>query len=188
MDENWLAATMEMITSYRRMIDGAVVQLSDVELNTSPGPGINCVSIILRHLGGNLRSRWTDFLTTDGEKPDRDRDSEFVAWPGDRASLLAYFDTGWQTMVHAVSTLSVEDLRRTVRIRGEAHTVPQAIMRSITHTAYHVGQIMLIARTMHQGEWKWLTIALGNSASFNKETWGTARSRAVMGDNAHGKN
>ncbi len=91
----WLTASAETIASYRKMIDAAVVQLSDDEFFARPAPHLNSVAVLLRHLAGNLRSRWTDFLTTDGEKPDRNRDAEFLDWPGDRASLLAEFDRGW---------------------------------------------------------------------------------------------
>jgi hypothetical protein len=180
-NNEWLAATVDTIDGYRRMIDAAVVQLSDEELVRRPTPGINSVAVILRHLGGNLASRWSDFLTADGEKPDRNRDAEFEDWPGDRAALLAYFDNGWQTMRSALTSLTVDDLDKSVTIRGEAHAVPQAIQRSLTHTAYHIGQILLVARLVHSGEWKWLTIPPGLSSQHNEKTWGTAASRGVAG-------
>jgi hypothetical protein len=142
---------------------------------------MNSVATILRHLGGNLQSRWTDFLTTDGEKPSRNRDSEFEDWPGDRNSLLAFFETGWQTCRSTIELLTTEDLAKSVTIRGEAHTVPQAIERSITHTAYHVGQIMLISRIVHDGSWQWLTIKPGGSQQHNEQTWGTPASRGAAG-------
>jgi hypothetical protein len=177
----WLSATIETIDGYRRMIDAAVVQLTDNELWRRPAPGINSVAVILRHLGGNLLSRWSDFLTTDGEKPNRNRDAEFEDWPGDRASLLAYFDNGWQTMRSTLVSMTDEELANTVTIRGEAHTVPQAIQRSLTHTSYHVGQVLLVARLVHSGEWEWLTIPPGRSSQHNEQTWGTAASRGVAG-------
>jgi hypothetical protein len=177
MDDRWIVATLETIDSYRRLIEGAVGQLSDDELTRRPAAGINSVAVILRHLGGNLRSRWTDFLTSDGEKPSRDRESEFADWPGDRASLLASFDAGWRIWRSSIESLTAGDLAKSVTIRGEPHTVPQAIQRSITHTAYHVGQIMLIARAVHEGSWQWLTIRPGGSAEHNEQTWGTLASR-----------
>jgi Protein of unknown function (DUF1572) len=177
----WLPATIDTLDGYRRMIDSAVVQLTDIELMQRPAPGINSVAVILRHLGGNLLSRWTHFLTTDGEKIDRDRDAEFEDWPGDRTSLLAYFDSGWRTMRSALVSLTVEDLDKSVTIRGESHTVPHAIHRSLTHTSYHVGQMLLIARLVHQGTWTWLTISPGGSMQHNEKTWGTAASRGVAG-------
>src|SRR5262245_38262076 len=104
-DESWIAAARETAASYRRMIDGAVEQLSDEEFFRRPAEGVNSVAVILRHLGGNLRSRWLDFLTSDGEKPDRDRDAEFTDWPGDRASLIDYFNDGWSRLTAAIDAL-----------------------------------------------------------------------------------
>ena len=178
----WLAATLETIDGYRRMIDSAVMQLSDDEFTRRPAADINSVAVILRHLGGNLLSRWSDFLTTDGEKPNRNRDVEFQDWPGDRRSLLAHFDIGWKTMREALAALNTDDLAQNVTIRGERHTVQQAIQRSLTHTAYHVGQIMLICRLVHMGDWQWLTIPPGSSTLHNQQTWGTAASRGVAGE------
>lgn len=178
----WLVATLEVVDGYRRMIDAAVVQLDDDELSRRPAEGINSVAVILRHVGGNLQSRWTDFLTADGEKPTRNRDSEFEDWSGDRASLLSFFDAGWQIMRASLVALSADDLTKEVTIRGEPHTVQLAIQRSLTHTAYHVGQIMLISRSVHSGGWKWLTIPPGGSAQHNQKTWGTAASRGVAGE------
>jgi uncharacterized damage-inducible protein DinB len=183
MDDNqiWLAATRETVTSYRKMIDAAAQQLSDEEFFARPAPGLNSVAVILRHLGGNLLSRWTDFLTTDGEKPDRDRDREFEDWPGDRDSLINYFDTGWQALTSALASIDDSNIHQTIFIRGESHTIPYAITRSITHLSYHVGQLVMIARTIHSGQWNWLTIAPGSSAQHNEQTWGTSASRSVFG-------
>jgi uncharacterized damage-inducible protein DinB len=163
----WIQATLEVLDGYRRQIDGALRQLTDKEFFQRPAEGINSVATILRHLGGNLLSRWTDFLTTDGEKPNRNRDSEFEDWPGVRASLMSLFDNGWQACRKSIESLTADDLMKTVTIRGEPHTVPLAIERSLTHTSYHVGQIMLIARLVHAGEWQWLTVRPGGSQQFN---------------------
>jgi uncharacterized damage-inducible protein DinB len=181
-NDAWLEATNETLASYRRMIDAAIEQLSDAELWQRPTEGVNSVAIILRHLGGNLQSRWTDFLTTDGEKPDRNRDQEFVDWQGDRASLLAYFDQGWSCLTAAIDQLNDATLTTQITIRGEVHTIPQALGRSITHIAYHAGQIVMIARIVHAGQWKWLTIAPGESQQHNERTWGRASSRGAMGE------
>src|SRR3954453_19319582 len=145
----WKSATLDVLDGYRRMIDGAVKQLSDEEFTRRPADSINSIAVILRHLGGNLLSRWTDFLMSDGEKPSRNRDSEFDDWPGDRASLMAFFESGWKTWRKSIESLTSEDMAKSVTIRGEPHSVPLAIQRSLTHTAYHVGQIMLIARLTH---------------------------------------
>lgn len=180
-DSLWLEATRETIASYRRLIDGAVQQLTDTELHLRPTPETNSVAIILRHLGGNLRSRWTDFLTTDGEKPDRNRDNEFSDWDGDRQQLMEWFDQGWKALENAIDALDQHNIHQTIYVRGEPHSIPQAILRSITHLSYHVGQILLIARTVHNGPWNWLSIAPGQSSQHNQQTWGTSASRAAMG-------
>ena len=181
MRDKWVDSVNAMIASYRRMIEATVEQLTDDEFFRRPEPSINSVAIILRHLGGNLQSRWSGFFSTDGEKESRDRDSEFSDWDGDRASLMEYFQTGWQQFSQTVATIDSTNVNSTVFIRGEAHSVPQAVQRSLTHVAYHVGQIAIIARMVHEGEWKWLSIAPGKSAAHNAKTWGTAASRGVLG-------
>jgi hypothetical protein len=181
-EAHWLEAAKESVASYRRMIDAALAQLSDEELRAHPADGINSIAVILRHLGGNLASRWTHFLTTDGEKPDRDRDREFLDWEGDRASLITHFDKGWSCLTTALGQISDDNIGTPIFIRGEQHTIPQAITRSINHLAYHVGQIMLVARMVHHGDWKWLTISPGASQTHNQQSWGTAASRGIAGD------
>lgn len=180
--DSWTRAAIETIDSHRRLVDGALQQLSDDEFLGRKAEGFNSVAVILRHLGGNLLSRWTDFLTSDGEKPNRDRDSEFEDWPGDRASLMAFFDSGWQAWRKSIESLTADDLTKTVTIRGEPHSVPLAIERALTHTAYHVGQIMLISRLVHDGDWRWLTIRPSASQQHNQQTWGTAASRGAAGE------
>lgn len=180
-DTLWLEASKETAASYRRMIEGVVGQLTWEELQARPHPQVNSVAILLRHLGGNLRSRWTDFLTTDGEKPDRNREQEFEPWPGDQSSLMAYFDQGWHCLTQALAQMNATSIQQTLRIRGEAHTLPQAVSRSLAHVAYHVGQMALIARLVHLGDWKWLTIPPGGSQAHNATTWGNATSRGVFG-------
>ncbi len=186
-NDNWLAAVAATVASYRRMIDGAVSQLSDAELHQRPSPDVNSVAVILRHLGGNLLSRWTDFLTTDGEKPDRDRDREFTDWEGNRASLLAYFDSGWAALTKAIGQIDASNLDQPIFIRGERHSMADALLRSLTHLSYHVGQIALVARMVHAGEWHWLTIPPGQSTQHNHQTWGTAASRSVFGEQSASK-
>jgi Protein of unknown function (DUF1572) len=147
----WLSTMRATVVSYRQMIDGITAQLTDAELFSRPAAGINSVAIILRHLGGNLRSRWTDFLTTDGEKPDRDRDAEFMDWDGDRQSLMDYFERGWKAFELALETIGDCHADETIFIRGEPHTVAQALARSVAHVTYHVGQIAIIARMVTGG-------------------------------------
>ncbi len=176
-----LGLIRQSFIAYRNMIDGCVSQLNDREFFSRPAPNVNSVAIILRHLGGNLESRFTDFLTTDGEKESRCRDTEFTDWSGTRAPLLEYFDNGWAILQQALDGLDDSDLDAVVHIRGESHSVEQALLRSVAHVAYHAGQIALVARMVHVGDWQWLTIAPNQSKSFNQETWGTDQSRGVLG-------
>ena len=178
----WLNTIHSTVVSYRCMIDATTEQLTDAELFTRPAPDINSVAIILRHLGGNLASRWTEFMTTDGEKPNRDRDSEFLDWEGDRDSLIGHFSAGWDALLQAIESIDDDNIDTTIYIRGEPHSIPQALTRSVTHLTYHVGQIAMVARMVHCGDWKWLTIAPGLSAKHNVKTWGTADSRSIFVD------
>lgn len=152
--------------------DKAIAQLSDDKLHVALDPHTNSIAVIMKHVAGNLLSRWTDFLTTDGEKAWRNRDDEFVDTFGTRDELIAYWDSGWQRLFDSLSSLSSDDLARTITIRGEPHSVPLAIQRSLAHTVYHVGQIMLIARILAGDHWTTITIPRGASASFNQQVWG----------------
>ena len=183
-DEVWLDAVHETLRGYRNMIDATLDQLSDEQLAARPRPHLNSVAVILRHLGGNLTSRWTNFLTEDGEKPSRDRDREFEDWTGDRDSLLSYFDAGWNRLLDSLDGLTAKEVSNSVKIRGEVHTVPRAIQRTLTHIAYHVGQILLVARLVYDDDdhWNWLTIQPGASRQHNAATWGTTASRGVAGE------
>jgi hypothetical protein len=185
--EKWVESVAANVASYRHMIDATVAQLSDAELRERPRPDMNSVAVLLRHLGGNLQSRWTDFLTTDGEKPGRNRDSEFTDWSGERAELIAYFDTGWRLLTDAIDLIRELNDDQEILIRGERHTIADALMRSVAHVSYHVGQIAIISRMVHRGEWQWLTIAPGKSAEHNSQTWGTARSRSVFSGEKNAK-
>lgn len=160
---------VKIFESQKRLAEGAIAQLSDAQLHEPIAPGTNSVAIIMNHMAGNMRSRWTGFLTSDGEKPDRDRESEFAQRREPRAVVVERWDAGWDCVFSALRTLTPEDLHRTVTIRGEPHSVPDAVNRQISHYGYHVGQILLIARILVGDErWKWLTIAPGGSAGFNE--------------------
>ena len=150
----------------------AVAQLPDEKLHRALDPNTNCIAVIMKHVAGNLLSRWTDFLTTDGEKPWRDRDGEFVDTFASREELLAYWESGWRALFDSLSALSADDVARTVTIRGEPHSVPLAIQRSLAHCGYHVGQILLIARILAGDDWTTITIPRGGSAGFNQKVWG----------------
>src|SRR5262249_14656221 len=128
----------------------------------------NSIALIIKHVAGNLTSRWTDFLTTDGEKPTRDRDSEFVIGPEDsRAHLLARWETGWAILFQTLGSLQEADLLKDVRIRDEKHSVIQAVQRSLAHTAYHTGQIVYLSHLLKTEGWQWITIPPGQSKQAN---------------------
>ena len=151
---------------YRRhksLADTAMGQLADADFFRRPAAHVNPVAVIVKHLAGNLASRWTDFLTTDGEKPTRDRDAEFVLTEQDsRANLLAAWETGWTRLMGTLSQLNDADLQKTVTIRGEPHSAYQALLRGLTHAAYHTGQILYVVR-LFQPDGAWLTIPPGES-------------------------
>ena len=149
--ENFLADVRHEFRRYKLLADSAMSSLGSEEFFRRPAPHVNSVAIIVKHLAGNLASRWTDFLTTDGEKPWRNRDDEFVDTFESRAELLECWERGWACLLGALKGLKPEDLERTVLIRGEPHSVPLALERSLGHTCYHVGQIVQVAR-IHAGE------------------------------------
>lgn len=154
---------------YKRMAEGAMAQLSDDEFFSLIDPDANSVAIIVKHLAGNMRSRFTDFLTSDGEKPNRDRDTEFEVNSGTtRAEVMSWWDTGWQIVFAAIEPLKGEELGRIVTIRNEPHTVLQAIHRQSAHYAAHIGQIVFLAKHLRGTNWKSLSIPKGMSETFNK--------------------
>lgn len=154
--------------SSKKLADRALAQLTDDELFVSADAEANSVAIIMKHMAGNMRSRWTDFLTTDGEKPDRHRDEEFVIRDDDTAaSVRERWEEGWRTVFDAVGSLAPDDCDRTVTIRGETHTVVEAIHRQLGHYAYHVGQIVHVARSLRGDGWQSLSIPRGESQAFN---------------------
>ncbi len=159
--------SLELFRYYKKLAERAMDQVSDGQLFAVPDEESNSIAIVVKHMTGNMRSRWTDFLTTDGEKSDRNRDSEFVQPPDTREKLLHIWEEGWATVFSAVQSLSDADLGRTVTIRGEAHSVMQAINRQLAHYAYHVGQIVMLAKHFAQNRWQSLTIPRNRSAEFN---------------------
>lgn len=144
---------------YQKLAEDAMAQVDHAQLFAPLGEEENSVALIVKHVAGNLRSRWTDFLTTDGEKPDRDRDAEFEIRGGDeRAALMEAWERGWATFRGTLDALSPDDLGRTVHIRGEPHTVLRAVDRALAHACYHVGQIVLLAKHFAGPEWRSLSI------------------------------
>ncbi len=170
----FLDAAINTLQANKRLAERAVEQVDDVGLRKPIDENTNSIAVIMKHVAGNLLSRWTDFLTTDGEKPWRNRDTEFVDDGWSRDELLAYWERGWRCLFDTLNSLSSADLERTVLIRGEEHTVPLALQRSLGHSCYHVGQIVQLARVMAGNNWTTLTIPRGQSEQFNSQSWGQA--------------
>ncbi len=167
----WLEATQMSFQYHKSLADRAIAQVSDAALHEAIDAETNSIAVIVQHLSGNLSSRWTDFLTTDGEKPTRDRDQEFVDAKASRAELLAAWEAAWNQLFASLAALVPDDFQRTVMIRGEAHSIPLAIQRSLAHASYHIGQIVLLARHWAGERWTTLTIPRGGSAAHNAATW-----------------
>ena len=158
------------LRGHKRLADGAIAQLSDEQFFATPDPESNSVAIIMKHLAGNMRSRFTNFLTTDGEKPDRNRDREFVMHDdAKREDVLVSWEQNWQLVFEMLNSLRADDLERTVTIRGEPHSVLQAINRQVVHYAYHVGQIVFLAKHLKGVEWKTLSVPKGQSETYNAD-------------------
>jgi len=158
-EQHFLDECLVQLRKLKTQAEKAMEQIDDEQFVALIDPEANSIALIVKHLAGNMRSRWTDFLTTDGEKPDRNRDSEFEPQPGDtRAALLARWEDGWRCLLEAVSALRPEDLQKTVTIRGEPHTVVQAINRQMSHYSAHVGQIVLLAKHFAGPAWHTLSM------------------------------
>lgn len=153
---------------YKRLAEGAMEQVADEQLFRILDEEMNSIAIVVKHMAGNMRSRWTDFLTSDGEKPDRNRDSEFINPPGTRSQLMTVWNQGWEKVFETLSELSDQDLTARVTIRGEPHSVMQAINRQIAHYAYHCGQIVFLAKHFQGRAWKSLSVPRNHSAEFNR--------------------
>lgn len=153
---------------YKRLAEGAMAQVSDEQLCATLDPEMNSIAVMVKHMAGNMRSRWTDFLTTDGEKPSRNRDGEFEEPPATRTELMALWDDGWRCLLTALEGLTDADLVRTITIRGEAHSVMQAINRQVAHYPYHCGQIIFLAKHLQSANWKSLSVPRKQSAEFHR--------------------
>jgi hypothetical protein len=165
--QNFLDESIDAFRNYKNLAEKAMNQVSDEEFFKTMDGEANSIATIVKHIGGNLRSRWTDFLTTDGEKPDRNRDAEFVIETDTRESLTEFWDNGWNALFETLQSLSIDDLDKTVQIRGEDFTVVKAINRAAMHTASHIGQIMLLAKHFRLTEWETLSVPKNKSAEFN---------------------
>ncbi len=166
---SYLQDSISLFRAYKKMGEGALDQVADEQLFTQLDPEMNSIAIIVKHMAGNMRSRWTDFLSSDGEKPGRNRDSEFEAPPKTRAQVIQLWKEGWECVFAALEPLSDADMSRPVAIRGEAHSVMQAIHRQIAHYACHVGQIVFLAKHLQHAQWQSLSVPRGKSAEFNRK-------------------
>jgi Protein of unknown function (DUF1572) len=166
---SYLEDSLAIFRQYKILADRALAQVTDEQLLLTLDEETNSIAVLVKHLSGNMRSRWTAFLTSDGEKPDRNRDSEFVDPPATRAALLEQWEAGWAALFGAVEPLTDADLGRTVLIRGEAHSVMQAINRQIAHYAQHIGQIVLLAKHYAGNRWRCLSVPKNKSADFNRQ-------------------
>ena len=167
--QHYLGDAITTFRAYKKLAEKALDQLQDEEYFITLDEESNSIAVIMKHLAGNMLSRWTDFLTTDGEKPERDRDMEFVIEPQtSKAEVTNYWEKGWQRTFETLEALQPEDLLRTVMIRGETHTVVQSINRQLAHYPYHIGQIVFLAKHFRSSDWKSLSIPKNKSAEFNK--------------------
>ncbi len=166
---HYLADAISSFRAYKGLAEKALAQVNDEELFITLDEEGNSLAVIMKHIAGNMISRWTDFLTTDGEKPERNRDMEFVIEPGmTRDQVMAYWERGWREVFAALEPLSPEDFKKKVTIRGQEHTIVEAINRQMTHYAYHIGQIVFLAKHFRSSEWKSLSIPRNRSQDFNK--------------------
>jgi hypothetical protein len=174
-EQHYLDEALHQLRKLRTQADRALAQIDDAHLFAVLGPESNSIAVIMKHVAGNMRSRWTDFLTSDGEKPDRNRDSEFEMVEADTAAhVRARWDEGWRLVLDTIGALAPTDLERTVHIRGEPHTVLEAINRQLTHYAAHVGQIVFLARHYAGPRWQTLSIPKGKSKELDVSKSGSA--------------
>jgi len=176
----YLAESIREFQKTKDLGDKALAQIADADLGRALHAEGNSLALLIQHLAGNMRSRWTDFLTTDGEKPDRDRDREFELDAGvSRAALLARWEAGWALVFSTLAALTADDLRREITIRAEPHTVVRAIHRQLTHYAYHVGQMVMLAKALRDADWQTLSVRKGGSKAFNAAKFGHAEEAKV---------
>lgn len=166
--QNYYEDAVKAMRAYKKLAEKAIAQLKDEEFFVTLDEEANSVAVIMKHIAGNMLSRWTDFLTSDGEKPNRNRDMEFVIEPQTtKDEVIAYWERGWKSVFDALEPLQPDDFEKTVMIRGEKHTIVQAINRQLMHYAYHVGQIVYLAKHFRSVEWQSLSVPRNRSAEFN---------------------
>ncbi len=168
----FLESAIAELKSLKKVAERAMAQVSEKDFFSSPDTESNSIAVLVKHLAGNMRSRWTDFLTSDGEKPDRHRDSEFITKGDSRESLLQRWEESWNLLFSVVEALEPEDLSRTVLIRGKGQPAYQAIIRQLSHYSLHVGQILYLAKHFAGSSWQTLSVPKGQSEEYNKRMWG----------------
>ncbi len=176
----FISTSIELFKYYKGLGDKTFDQINEVKMNTIPANESNSIAIIICHLHGNMLSRWTDFLVTDGEKPSRNRDLEFVNPNLKRQELINIWNEGWGCLFNALNSLEDEDLLKIVYIRNEGHTVQQAILRQIAHYSYHVGQIVQLAKILKGSDWVSLSIPKNKSTEYNNEKFAEERSKGFF--------
>ena len=166
--QNYFDDALSALRAYKKLAEKAIAQVKEEEFFVTLDEESNSVAVIMKHMAGNMFSRWTDFLTSDGEKPNRNRDMEFVIEPQTtKNDVIEYWERGWKCVFEALEPLRPEDFEKKVKIRGEEHTIVQAINRQLMHYAYHVGQIVFLAKHFRSAEWNSLSIPRNKSAEFN---------------------
>ena len=179
---SYLPSILKQFSYYKLLGEKTFSQLSDEQLQWQHSPESNSIAIIVKHLAGNMKSRWTDFLESDGEKSWRQREAEFEATISSRAELLKRWEEGWQVLFDALNGLQAKDQERIVYIRNQGHTVTEAINRQLAHYAYHVGQIVLIGKMLRDTDWESLSVPKGQSAAYNQAKFAQERKRGHFTD------
>lgn len=169
MDQNYLSSALKQFKYYEQLANNAIAQLNDEQLFELPNEESNSLSIIMKHIVGNMLSRWTDFLTSDGEKTWRNRDAEFKNELKNKEELMAYWTKGWTCLYQAIEPLTEEDLTKIIYIRNEGHSVMEAINRQLCHYSYHIGQMVFLAKYFKNEAWKSLSIPKNKSADYNQK-------------------
>ncbi len=166
---DYIKDSLAVFRYYKQLAERAMDQVQHEDLLKAPDSESNSIATIVKHMAGNMKSRWTDFLSTDGEKPDRNRDAEFEDPPVTREQIMTLWEAGWNCVLQALEPLSEDDLNRVIIIRGERHSVMQAINRQIAHYSYHCGQIVFLAKHFRAGSWTSLSVPRGKSVEFNQK-------------------
>lgn len=181
-DENFLESARKLFHYYKAQGEKAIAQLTDDQINVKPNDASNSIALIVHHLNGNMLSRWTDFLTTDGEKPSRNREAEFEEGYPDKKTMLGAWEQGWKALLDTLDSLKPEDLSTLIYIRNEGQTVLEAIQRQLAHYPLHVGQILYQAKALKGSDFQSLSIPKGSSAAFNAQKFSTDKSRKHFTD------